>query len=165
MTDEIPYALYLKFKEPADAAILSSVFEFIGLGFLGEDNIDGLFKVQHYHFKTDTSKKILLHVEVENNLSERINISIYSGASIENIKELFSFFNDNFEEDQVMLIDQQIKNELFLKEPLPLKEDDETEAYDNRVTGIEERAILSFSFDDFYANDLNVTKRAQLFEN
>jgi len=166
MNAEIPYALYLKFKEPADALILSNVFEFLGLGFLGEDDIDGLFKVQHYHFKTDPSQKILLHVETENNTCERINISVYTGASLESIKNLFNFFNANFEEEQVVLIDQQVKNELFLKERSPLTQNNEAgEEHENQLTGMEQKATLSFSFDDFYNNPLKLQQRDQLFKN
>lgn len=159
MTTEIPYTLYLKFFKPTESVSLIIALESLGLICLGEEKIDEEFSIVHYHFKNDEAKKIVLHVEIEDHCSERINVSMYNGAGPDIIKELFSFF-ENFDQDKTALIDQQIKNALYLKDMDTFANTAEgrdiPEAW---IRSTEKAATLTLSFDDFYNNNTNIAKR------
>ena len=159
MTAEIPYTLYLKFFKPAESVSLIISLESLGLICLGEEKIDDEFSIVHYHFKSDEAKTVVLHVEIENNCSERINISMYNGADHTIIKELFSFL-ENFDADKTALIDQQVKNTLYLKDMNSFESTAEgTVIPEAWISSTERAATLPVSFDDFYNNTAEIAKR------
>lgn len=164
MQTEIPYMLYLNFIEPIEEDNILGILEAAGLIKDNEELIDPDFKTIKFHFQSDSNKRMTLNV-VTNPLKkncENINIAISMDTSIDTIKEVFAFIS-NFKESNVILIDQEVKNELFKKNLSSFTTEQQTLNIPNSwINKTEEQANLSLSFEDFHNNPLQLTKRDKL---
>jgi hypothetical protein len=159
---DLPYLLNLNFTEPAHVDPLIGLFAAQGLICLGEEQIDAEFSIIHFHFKNDPEKYTVLHMEIEGDNCERINISISYGTHLNIIKELFSFLN-TFDSSKITLVDQQIKTALYLKDVSTFASNAEsTSISEEWLNSTEKQAVLTLSFSDFYNNATGLVKREEL---
>ena len=164
METEIPYMLYLSFKKMADVKTLFDFMESFHFIEIGREQISDEEKIIKFHLKSDISKKLISYVIIESEISqcENINIAISMDTPLIIIKELFSFL-EKLGSDSFTLIDQEIKNQLFFRDHEKFLTPQQTTVVPTSWTDETERlATISVNFDDFYKNNVKLTRRDEL---
>lgn len=164
MHPEIPYMLYLNFVRPVDQKILFDILTSANLLNIGDQPIDDEFKNVIFHFKSDTTKRTMLYVGVDtkNKCCENINIAFGQGTDLNTIKKTFELLN-KLDTDNIILIDQEIKNELYAKAHESFLTKQNTSIIpDCWIKESERQATLTLSFEDFYINSFKLANRDEL---
>lgn len=151
--------LYLTFGRPVDDKTLFDVVTKNNLIKIADEPIDNESKFQIFQFKTDNTKKILFYVDIntKDHSCENINIALSYNNDLDILKELFIFLG-KLDKDNLILIDQEIKNELYLKDIISGGKVVTTQWTDEQ----HRRAIISPSFADFYKNSFKLVNRDKL---
>lgn len=151
--------LYLTFDRPVDHKALFDVMTKSNLTKIADEPIDNESEQQIFQFKTDISKKVLLYVDIntKDHSCESINIALSYNNDLDILKELFTFLS-KLDKDNLILIDQEIKNELYRKDIISSNIVVTTQWADEQ----HRRAIISPSFADFYKNSFKLANRDKL---
>ncbi len=151
--------LYLTFDRPVDDKALFDVMTKSNLAKITNEPIDNESEHQIFQFKTDNTKKILFYLDINANdhSCENINIALSYNNDLALLKELFIFLG-KLGKDNLILIDQEIKNELYLKDIISGGKIVTTQWTDEQ----HRRAIISPSFADFYKNSFKLVNRDKL---
>ena len=161
METEIPYMLYLRFKKMADVKTLLNFLESFHFKEIGREQINEEEKIIKFHLKNDHSKKLISYIIVESKINqcEDINIAISMDTPLNIIKEQFSLL-ESLGSDNFTLIDQEIKNQSFIRDHEKLKTPQQTAIVPSSWTDQTEKlASISVNFEDFYNNSLKLKRR------
>lgn len=161
---EFPYILYLTFLKPIDFKLLLENEKSTHLITFEEDQIDLNQMILKCSLKSDPAKQIVLYarVDINNGFCSEISIGISYDTQLERIEELFSFLN-NFDANNISLIDQELKNELFLENYKSFLTNEKTLNIPEKwAEDVNIQATLSLSFQEFYSNGFKVAKRDKL---
>lgn len=151
--------LYLTFDKPVDDKVLFDLMTENNLIKVATTPIDNEFENQIFQFKTDNFNKVLLYVghNTKDDSCENINIALSYNNDLNKLKDLFVFLN-KLDKDNIILIDQEIKNELYLKDII-LGNQTLSDKWSNEQN---KQAIISLSFDDFCKNNFKLANRDKL---
>ena len=166
METEIPYMLDLRFKKMADVKTLLNFLESFHFMEIGREQINDEEEIIKFHLKNDLSKKLISYVMVESEINqcENINIAISMDTPLNILKEQFLFL-ERLGSDNFTLIDQEIKNQLFIRDHEKFLTPQQTTIIPSSWTDETERlAIISVNFDDFYKDAVKLTRRDILLQ-
>ena len=144
--------------------VLLAIMETARLMKISEELIDPDFEHIKFHFKSDSNKQIILNVIInpEKKYCKNINIALSLESNLDTLKELFSFIK-MLGERNVILVDQEIKNELFKQNLNSFTTKQQTLDIPNSwIHETESQATISLDFDDFCSNSIKLAKRDRL---